>query len=205
MEWHPYADSYPLLEGEEYEAFKQDISVNGQQETVKYRIVRGQKQGLDGRNRERACLDLGIECRSEKVVVDDADVKAYIDSRNLHRRHLTREQRQARVQAMRADGESVRRIATTLGVGSSTVQRDITDSKSAAGVPNGTPETNLRSSTSEDATSFEAPKVAGRDGKSYPANRQPDADGKPNIPERLRPYFASVTMFERAARLAVRL
>jgi hypothetical protein len=58
MEWHPYAESYPLLEGEEYEAFKLDIAVNGQQEPVKYRVVEGKKQGLDGRNREGACQDL---------------------------------------------------------------------------------------------------------------------------------------------------
>src|SRR5260370_30965924 len=126
-------------------------------------MVRGMKQGVDGRNRERACLDLGIECRYEKVFVDDADVPAYIDSRNLHRRHLTREQRQACVLAMRAEGQSVRQIADTLGVGRSTVYRDIADSKASAGVPDGTPENGQRSETSTNRAVPEPPKVTGQD------------------------------------------
>jgi hypothetical protein len=47
--------------------------------------------------------------------------------------------------------------------------------------------------------------VTGRDGKSYPANRQPDADSEPEVPKRLQPIFASVPRFKRAARIAVHL
>jgi hypothetical protein len=95
MEWAPYAETYPLLEGEEYQAFKEDLRRNGQQESIKYRMADCRKQGLDGRNRERALLELKREPRYEKVFLDDGQVKAYIDSRNLHRRHLSKEDRQA--------------------------------------------------------------------------------------------------------------
>jgi hypothetical protein len=199
-EWHPHANLYPLLEDVEFEAFKQDIAVNGQQESVKYRMVHGKKQGLDGRNRERACIELGIECHYEKVFLDDADVKAYIDSRNLHRRHLTREQRQLRVQVMREEGHSLRDIASTLGVGSSTVKRDIADSNLSAGVPNGTPEIGTAPTIPQKTGPR---KVTGKDGKSYAANKAACSD--PKIPERLVPIFGSVSLFNRVAKLCTRL
>src|SRR5262245_20217454 len=167
-------------------------------------MMNGQKQGLDGRNRERACIELGIGCRFEKVFVDDENVKAYIDSRNLHRRHLTREQRQARVLKMRAEGQSIRQISGALGMGKGTVERDIADSKSSAGVPNGTPENNNPSEISP-VQEADAPKVTGRDGKSYQAKKKADSEVQPEIPDRLRPIFASVPLFQQAGRQAERL
>jgi hypothetical protein len=158
--FHPYAETYPLLEGEEYETFKADIASRGVREALKYRVVNGKKQGLDGRNRLRACTDLSIPCPEEKVSVADAEVEDYIDSLNLHRRHLSSEQRQERVLQMRARGRSMRQIADTLGVGKSTVQRDISDAEASAGVPNGTPGDSQPSTTS-------AKRITGSDGKPY--------------------------------------
>jgi hypothetical protein len=68
MDWHPFAETFPLLKGAEWEAFKADIQkTNGPAQRAAYRVVNGQKQGLDGRNRFRACQELGIEA-------DDRDV-----------------------------------------------------------------------------------------------------------------------------------
>lgn len=185
--WHPHAASYPLLEGEEYEAFKEDINRNGQREAVKYRIMGGKKQGLDGRNRERACRDLGIRCRTQQVTVRDDKVKAYIDSQNLHRRHLTREQRQARAQAMRVEGQSSRQIAANLGVSQTTVINDLKDANISAGEQNCSPDNSNGSRTSAIPPAAEQGTVIGQDGKSYPANKRPDADRVTNQEERRQP------------------
>ncbi len=90
--WHPHAERFPLMDGEKRVSFEEDIGTNGQRESVKYRMKDGARQGLDGRNRVKACESLGIECRYEKVFIDDDQAEGYIDSLNLHRRHLTPEQ-----------------------------------------------------------------------------------------------------------------
>ncbi len=165
LNFHAYAETYPLLEGEEYESFKTDIAIGGVREALKYRVVNGRKEGLDGRNRLRACADLGIPFPEEEVSVEDDDVENYIDSLNLHRRHLTREQRQDRVMRLRARGQSIRTIADTVGASPATVVKDIKDAEASAGVQNRTPE-NDQPSTKSSKT------VTGRDGKTY-SSRQP--------------------------------
>ena len=159
MSFHAYAETYPLLEGEEYEAFKADVA-RGVREPVKYRLVNGQKEGLDGRSRLRACADLGVPCPEEQADVPDGEVEAYIDSLNLHRRHLTREQRQERVLRLRARGQSIRDIAEAVGASPATVHKDLRDAEASAGVQNRTP--------AEDQPS--AKSVTGRVGKTYPAS-----------------------------------
>ena len=81
---HPLAELFPLLEGEEFEDFKRDIARNGLLEPIT--LLGGLI--LDGRNRYRACRELGIE----PVTVEwsgPGDAAAYVCSRNLHRRHLS--------------------------------------------------------------------------------------------------------------------
>jgi hypothetical protein len=92
---HPVAAMFPLLQGELYERFKGNIRANGQIEPI---IVQGDVL-IDGRNRLRACLDLGIkpliEEYSPKMDACDRpiDVARYILAKNLERRDLTRDQR----------------------------------------------------------------------------------------------------------------
>jgi hypothetical protein len=73
MDFHPYAKTYPELDGADYEAFRADILASGgPREPVKYRVLKdGTKQGLDGRNRIKACNDLKIPCPEEYVQVED--------------------------------------------------------------------------------------------------------------------------------------
>ncbi|WP_329046178.1 hypothetical protein [Pseudomonas aeruginosa] len=87
LEYHAYANLFPLLQGNEYEALKRDIGRNGQQEE----IVLLDGLILDGRNRYRACLELEIEPATRPFT--DADPLAYVLSVNLVRRHLTTAQR----------------------------------------------------------------------------------------------------------------
>jgi ParB-like chromosome segregation protein Spo0J len=95
---HPAAALFPLLEGEAFDKFVEDMRVNGQTEPIVYE---GEKVILDGRNRLRACEKLGIAPRMEPLP-EGQDPLAFIISKNLHRRHLSESQR-AMIGAQLAD------------------------------------------------------------------------------------------------------
>ena len=88
VSFHPLAGMFPLLEGDDYTALLEDILANGQREPIV--LLRGQV--LDGRNRYRACMDLGLtpQCRDLDA---GEDPQRWVLSANLHRRHLTASQR----------------------------------------------------------------------------------------------------------------
>jgi hypothetical protein len=89
LEFHPMVNHFPLLEGEEYEALKQDIQKNNRCfESIKLY----QKKILDGRNRYKICTELGVNF-TKKDLPDSTDPLAFVLSANLHRRHLTKSQR----------------------------------------------------------------------------------------------------------------
>lgn len=88
MKAHPAADIFPMITGEAYERFKADIREHGQREA----IVVHDGQILDGRNRWRACTELGLTPRT-KPWVGGGSVVAWVLSVNLHRRHLDESQR----------------------------------------------------------------------------------------------------------------
>jgi hypothetical protein len=88
VEVHPAADLFPMMSPEEYEGLRDDIHHHGQRE----KIVLWQGLLLDGRNRLRACIELGIE--PEHIALpEDADPVAFVCSLNVHRRHLNTSQR----------------------------------------------------------------------------------------------------------------
>lgn len=87
-EIHPAANIFPMMTEEEYQGLKADIKEHGQREY----ITEWCGKIIDGRNRLRACEELGIEpdiCELDA----DQDPYAYVISHNLHRRHLTESQR----------------------------------------------------------------------------------------------------------------
>ncbi len=92
MKFHPAAASLPLLEGAEYDAFVEDIRAKGLENPI---IITSDKLILDGRNRLRACEDLGIKPKFEEYRGDDP--AGFVDSLNIHRRHLNAGQRVARL------------------------------------------------------------------------------------------------------------
>src|SRR6516164_7895551 len=97
--WHERAEAFPLIEGDAWERFKQSIREDGQELPITFYLEGGKRIGIDGRQRERACLEEGIKPRYERRKKPD-DVNGTIDRLNLHRRHLTSEQRQERVKEL---------------------------------------------------------------------------------------------------------
>ena len=91
-QFHPVADIFPLMVGVEFEALKADIAANGLLEAI-WRHPDGRI--LDGRNRYRACLALGIEpeYRIYSGSLDTAALVSFVVSLNLQRRHLDSGQR----------------------------------------------------------------------------------------------------------------
>lgn len=89
MKNHPAADIFPMMSDAELKKLKADIEENGLQvpiESCKGKI-------LDGRNRYKACQELGIE--PDVMEIDPLSPVAYVLSLNLHRRHLNASQRAA--------------------------------------------------------------------------------------------------------------
>jgi len=84
---HPAASVFPLMDGQSFDQFKEDVRLNGQRE----RIVLFGGKILDGRNRYRACKELGIEPLFQDW--RGTDPISYVISANLQRRHLTPSQR----------------------------------------------------------------------------------------------------------------
>jgi hypothetical protein len=110
LQFHPLAALFPLMEGKEFDSLVADIAENGLRE----KIDLYQGKIVDGRNRYRALQRLGIDPSAEpskyfrKAIYahavggeiapheqnNDDRVRAYAISRNIHRRHLTPEQKQ---------------------------------------------------------------------------------------------------------------
>jgi hypothetical protein len=95
--FHPLADILPLMEGEEFDALVADIKANGLHDP----LVMYEGKILDGRNRYRAAIKAGVDpfplmkngkhCGALNYVGDDP--AGFVISRNIHRRHLTTEQK----------------------------------------------------------------------------------------------------------------
>lgn len=88
LETHPAADAFPLLSGDAYERFRDDVKANG---LLDREIWRLDGKILDGRNRIRVALELGLEPEFRDYKGDDAI--GFVVSRNMHRRHLNESQR----------------------------------------------------------------------------------------------------------------
>jgi hypothetical protein len=87
LEPHPLAAIFPPMEGEDFIKLKVDMKNNGQREPT----VLFEGKILDGRNRYRACIDLGLEPTTKQYT--GSDPHGFVISMNLHRRHLTPEKK----------------------------------------------------------------------------------------------------------------
>lgn len=154
------------LTDEEYADLKADIAARGVMVPVE---VDENGDVLDGHHRVMACEELGI-AEYPTIVregMTEAEKRHHVRKLNLARRHLTKEQRDAQILAMRQEGQTYREIAETVGVS----KRDISQALRGAGT-NG---------TTLPAT------IIGADGKSYPATRE-NGNGHHELAEYEREY-----------------
>jgi N6-adenosine-specific RNA methylase IME4 len=86
LQFHPASQAFPLMERQRYEELKDDIARQGLIEP----IMLFEGMILDGRNRYRACQELGIEPKFRHY---NGDPWAYVWSLNGQRRDLVAEQR----------------------------------------------------------------------------------------------------------------
>ncbi|MGE9266405.1 hypothetical protein ACQKHB_23035, partial [Escherichia coli] len=87
VKFHEYANLFPMMEGEAYKSFVEDVRQNGVREPI---VFMGEAI-IDGRNRYMAARDLGIVYPRTEYEGDDP--LAFVISHNLNRRHLTESQR----------------------------------------------------------------------------------------------------------------
>lgn len=86
---HPASEIFPLMDDTRYRELVEDIRRNG----LRVDIETMGGQILDGRNRYRACVELGIEPRFREVTIPDPF--GYVWSLNAERRDLDPAQRAA--------------------------------------------------------------------------------------------------------------
>lgn len=86
---HPWAEKFPLIEGEEFDALVADIKRNGLREPI---ILNHDRTVLiDGRNRLRAC-EVALADPIFEMLPARYDEQMIVDlilSKNVHRRHMT--------------------------------------------------------------------------------------------------------------------
>lgn len=87
--FHPLANIFPLIEGEEFAALVESVRANGLIDPIQ--VFEGAV--LDGRNRQRACEEAGVPCRYVDFAGDRKAALGYVIAKNLHRRHLNDSQR----------------------------------------------------------------------------------------------------------------
>ncbi len=88
MEFHPVAELFPMMNSDDFEVLCLDIATNGLRES----IWTYEGKIIDGRNRYKACLQVGEEPRFREWD-GTGSLTAFIVSLNLARRHLSESQR----------------------------------------------------------------------------------------------------------------
>jgi len=93
---HPFSKLFPPISEEDFGKLAADIKLNGLHQP----IVRYQGKILDGNNRYRACELVKIAPKFADFNGDDAQARNYVISANIHRRHLSPDQRRGIIAAL---------------------------------------------------------------------------------------------------------
>ncbi len=91
---HPFADMFPRMRGKPFKELVEDVRQHGIREKI---VLAPDGRILDGRNRYEAAVAAGKEIIPEMFenfqFNDEAKMRAFVVSRNVHRRHLNQSQR----------------------------------------------------------------------------------------------------------------
>jgi ParB-like chromosome segregation protein Spo0J len=192
LKFHPLSKlGGPLMEGAEFDELVADIKKNGLLKPIA--VFDGKI--LDGRNRYRACIAAGVHLVTDDIDGWIDDPAAYVISANIHRRHLTPEQkRDLLVELVKASPEkSDRTLAKEAGTTHPTIAK-------------------ARKQAEATGKALPVEKRTGADGKArkQPARKQPErkkAGRKQSVPKPLKhdDRVISPELGERVGRLAYRL
>ena len=90
MRFHPVAAIFPMMQESEFQELKEDILKNGLFEP----IWTYQDKIVDGRNRYKACMEIGVKPRFKKWTNNNgSSLVDFVISLNLKRRHLNASQK----------------------------------------------------------------------------------------------------------------
>jgi ParB-like chromosome segregation protein Spo0J len=139
---HPAANLFPMMDKDALKELAANIKENGQQ----FPITFWKKDGslLDGRNRLAACEALGLKAKTDLYEGDDP--VAFIVSANIHRRHLTANQKRELIgKLLKLNPEkSDRALATTIKVDHKTVAKERRKKVGRGEIPHQTKRTDTR-------------------------------------------------------------
>jgi len=173
-ETHPAAEIFPLMSDTEFTGLVEDIREHG----LKEAIVLCKGEILDGRNRYRACLEIGIEPRLTEWISNGQSPESYVVSKNLHRRHLKERQRAMvagklsnlykglRVDRSKDPSTTIDNAASLLNISTASVKR------ARAILRDGTPEEIAAVEAGEAAVVPTAKRVLARSKTSEPKKKQ---------------------------------
>ena len=129
---HPHAELFPRLNPEERASLAADIKANGLHEKIVYRMTaEGQPEIIDGISRADALIDAGLlvgwEIKPEYYVQrqfgSEEEVTAYIVSANIHRRHLSKGQRNELIKKLVLTGMKPKDVAAAVKTSVDTVEK----------------------------------------------------------------------------------
>lgn len=120
-EFHPLANIFPLIVGQDFEALVEDVKARG----LLHPITMKQGKILDGRNRYRAAQAAGHRFteRDFRELAPSLDAEAFVISTNVHRRQMDTKQKRKFIANLieRKPGDSDRAIAKLACVDNKTV------------------------------------------------------------------------------------
>jgi hypothetical protein len=88
IRWHPFAESFPMMEAEELQELAASIKTHGLQHPI---VLDKDGLGIDGRNRFAGCRIAGVE-PTYTTLEDGIDPIDYMLRSNVERRHLNKGQ-----------------------------------------------------------------------------------------------------------------
>jgi ParB-like chromosome segregation protein Spo0J len=91
--FHPLAGEFPPIASMEFAALVADIKAKGLREPIT--LYEGKI--LDGIHRYRACLQTGVDPQFKTFEGTEQDARAFVNSKNFHRRHLSPKERRDRL------------------------------------------------------------------------------------------------------------
>jgi len=121
LQFHSLANIFPLIEGEEFDAFVETFRKQG----LLQQIVLHQGMILEGRNRYRAGQKLGQKFSAKDFVelAPEKNPYEFVIAANVQRRHLTTDQKRGLALRLIRErpNDSDRKIALLLGMSNKTI------------------------------------------------------------------------------------